>query len=345
MDDARAPLAGLRLTTRLESWRLTKPFRITGHVFNETPVLAVELSDGTRLGRGEAAGVYYRGDTPARALALIETVRDAVEGGVTRDDVQHLLPPGAARNALDCALWDLESQRAGAPVWKLAGLPPPRPLLTNFTIGAGTPAEMEATAQGRGAAQGYAAARAIKLKLTGDEDDAARVRTVRAGRPDVALAVDANQGFTPETLGRLMPVLLDCGVTLVEQPFPLDKDNWLDGVARPIPFAADESAQTDADLERLRGRVDVINIKLDKCGGLTAGLFMLAQARARGFGVMVGNMTGTSLAMAPAFVLGQLCDIVDLDGPVFLAEDRSPELRYQDGMITFPQPIWGGIRA
>jgi len=325
-----------RLTVTLEDWALKQPFRITGHVFTSTPVIVATVAEGVHEGRGEAAGVYYRGDTPQAAATTLERHRDAIEAGLGRADLQTLLTAGAARNALDCALWDLDSQRTGRPAWSLAGLAPPRRLLTTFTLGADTP-DVMAEAAGR-----YEA-RALKLKLTGDELDADRVRAVHAACPAAQLAVDANQGFTPETLAALWPTLQGCGVMLVEQPFPVGQDAWLDGMARPIPIAADESVQTAADIASLCGRFDVVNIKLDKSGGLTEGLAMARHARALGLGVMVGNMTGTSLCMAPAFLLGQICDIADLDGPIFLAADRSPGVSYAGGEIGIPHAFWGGI--
>jgi L-Ala-D/L-Glu epimerase len=332
------PQARRRLTVTLEDWALKQPFRITGHVFTSTPVVVAAVAENGHEGRGEATGVYYLGDTPDAAAATLEGVRDAVDAGLGRAELQTMLPAGAARNALDCALWDLDSQRTGEPAWSIAGLAPPRRLLTTFTLGADTP---EAMAQ---AALAYDA-RALKLKLTGDALDADRVRAVHEACPAAQLAVDANQGFTRETLAALWPTLLGCGVMLVEQPFPVGSEAWLDDMARPIPIAADESAQTAEDIEKLCGRFDVVNIKLDKSGGLTEALAMARRARALGLGVMVGNMTGTSLCMAPAFLLGQICDIADLDGPVFLAADRAPGVVYSGGEIGIPHAFWGGIVA
>jgi L-alanine-DL-glutamate epimerase-like enolase superfamily enzyme len=326
------------LRIALESWALKQPFRITGHVFTSTEVVVAYVRDGMHEGRGEAAGVYYLGDTPEKAAAQIETVRDAVEAGLDRARMQTLLPPGAARNALDCALWDLEAQQTGQPAWQSANIAAPRPLVTTFTLGADAPAAMA------DAARAYDA-RALKLKLVGDTLDAARLRAVRRACPEADMAVDANQGFTPATLTELWPVLLECGVTLVEQPYPVGKEFWLDGAARPIPIAADESAQTSADMETLPDRFDVVNIKLDKAGGLTEALAMAARGRELGLKIMVGNMTGTSLCMAPAFLLGQICDIADLDGPIFLAEDRPLAVRYADGRISIPVPFWGAVAA
>jgi L-alanine-DL-glutamate epimerase-like enolase superfamily enzyme len=339
--DSHKAATRLHLTVRLEEWPLKRPFHITGHVFTATPVVVAEISDGVHTGRGEAAGVYYRNDLPAQAAAAMEAVRPRIEAGIDRAGLAALLPPGCARNALDCALWDMEAQAARVPVWELAGLAAPHPLLTTFTLGAEAPGVMAAGA--RAYAQAYEGARALKLKLNGDGQDGARVAAVRAACPDAILAVDANQGFTPGTLQALWPILTGCGVTLVEQPYPVGNEAWLDAHDRAIPIAADESVQSLADIDALRGRFDIVNIKLDKSGGLTEALAMARRARALGLGVMVGNMTGTSLAMAPAFVLGQLCDVVDLDGPVFLAEDRTPGMHYRDGMVDIPVPFWGGV--
>jgi L-alanine-DL-glutamate epimerase-like enolase superfamily enzyme len=329
----------LRLTVAVESWPLKWPFFITGHVFHASEIVVATLSDGEHVGRGEAAGVYYHGDTPKTLAAGIEAVRREVEAGITRDELARLLPPGGVRNALDSALWDLEASRAGRSVLDLAGVCPAHPLLTTCTVSAGEPDAMAASAKS------YLGARAIKLKLLGDGRDGARVSAVRAACANVYLAVDANQGFTPVTLDAVWPTFVDCRVDLVEQPFPIGLDHLLDGRARSIPIAADESAQSLADIAGLRGRYDVVNIKLDKSGGLTEGLAMAREAKRLGMKVMVGNMTGTSLAMAPAFVLGQLCDVVDLDGPMFLSKDRDPGVVYEDGYIGIPRAFWGGVTA
>lgn len=315
---------------------LSAPFRISGHVFEAMPATVVTLRDGPHIGRGEAAGVYYNNDHPETMLATLEALRPRIEAGLDRDTLRSLLPPGGARNALDCALWELESQRAGLPVWKLAGLPSVSPLLTTFTVGADAPEVMA----DRAAA--YAGARALKLKLTGDAAlDAARVRAVRARCPDPWIGVDANQGYTGATLPALLPVLVDARVSLLEQPCVRGSEHELDGIERALPFAADESILDLAELEARHHRFDVINIKLDKCGGLTEGLMMARRARELGKRVMVGNMAGTSLAAAPAFVLGQYCDVVDLDGPVFLVRDRTPSVRYEDGLIRCGDEVWG----
>lgn len=327
----------VRLEVAVENLPLKAPFRISGYTFTEVPVVVATSTDGEHLGRGEAAGVYYLHDDPPSMVAAIEAVRAEVEAGACREDLRRLLPPGGARNALDCALWELEARRAGRPVWRLAGLDPPKPLVTTFTLGAEEPGAM---ADG---ARAYAGARALKLKLTGDADlDAERVRAVRAARPDVWLGVDGNQGFDLNSLDAVMPALIESRVSLLEQPFKRGREADLDGLDRRIPVAADESVQGLHEIEPLTGRVDVINIKLDKCGGLTEALLMVAEAARLGMRVMVGNMVGTTWAMAPAFVVGQLCDVVDLDGPTFLASDREPAALYADGFVSIPDEAWGG---
>ncbi|MGH8213305.1 MAG: dipeptide epimerase, partial [Rhodanobacteraceae bacterium] len=317
-----------------ESWPFKKPFRITNYVFTEAHVLVVTLRDGELVGRGEANGVYYHNETPAYMAGQIEAVRDKIEAGIDRWALRNLLPPGGARNALDCALWDLEAKRSHEPVWKLAGVREPVPLRTTFTVGAGTPDQMAA------AARAYTQARAIKMKLT-EEDAAACVRAVRAARPDICIGVDANQGFTRSSLQDLLPVLVEAKVGLIEQPVPRGADESLTGLNSPIPIAADESAQCTGDIASLSSLYDIINIKLDKCGGLTEGLLMARETRRLGLKVMVGCMNATSLAMAPAFVLGQLCDFVDLDAPLFLARERKIPVQYTDGAIWCPQAVWG----
>ncbi len=326
----------MALKVSREALQLSAPFVITGYTFTEMIVVVARLDDGQAAGEGEAAGVYYLGDNEPQMSAAIETVRKEIEAGADRETLRRLLPPCGARNALDCALWDLEAKRSGRPVWSLAGLQQPHPLTTTFTIGAGEPGIMAEKAIR------YAQARALKLKLTGQAAlDAERVRAVRKARPDVWLGVDANQGFTPASLEELMPTLVASKVKLVEQPFARGREADLDDFESPIPVAADESVQGISDIESLVGRFDVVNVKLDKCGGLTEGLAMAAEARRLGIGVMVGNMVGTSLAMAPAFVLGQLCDIVDLDGPIFITRDRTPAVSYEQGLVFYPEKGWG----
>ena len=327
----------VQLRVDVEKLRLAAPFRISGYVFEDQDAVVATLVDGEHRGRGEASGVYYLDDTAQRMVAAIETVRTAVEKGVDRAGLQTLLPPGGARNALDCALWELDAERAGVAAWQLAGLPPPKPLLTTFTLGAEDPEVMAA------GARKYAQARALKLKLTGQLDlDIARVQAVRRARPEVWMGVDANQGYRIEALAALIDALAAHDVSLLEQPLKRGREADLDGFRSAVLIAADESALSMGDLAGLAGRFQVVNIKLDKCGGLTEGLAMAHEARRRGLKVMVGNMVGSSLAMAPAFVLGQLCDVVDLDGPIFLAHDRIPSIAYTDGNAWCGEEVWGG---
>ncbi len=328
----------VRLELRNEPLPLSAPFRISGHVFTDMPATIATLHHDGHVGRGEAAGVYYLDDAPPAMLATLEAHRELIEAGIDREQLRQLLPPGGARNALDLALWDLEAQVSGTPAWHLAGLGKPQPLVTTFTVGADAPATMAERAAA------YTQAIALKLKLTGEvELDIARVQAVRARCPDAWIGVDANQGYDAATLPRLLPALIGARVALLEQPCRRGREEDLDGLARAIPFAADESILSLQELEARHHRFDVINIKLDKCGGLTEGLLMARRARALGKKVMVGNMAGTSLAMAPAFVLGQLCDIVDLDGPTFLKADRTPSVIYRDGHIDVPAGLWGRL--
>jgi L-Ala-D/L-Glu epimerase len=327
----------LKLSITIEHWPLKAPFRITGHTWDQVDVLLVTLEGKGLEGRGEAAGVYYKNDTPASMLRQLEAVRRKVEAGLTHESLQTLLPAGGARNALDAALWDIAAKVSGRPVWKSAGLDtPPRPLVTTFTCGADAPEKMAA------AAKAYNRARAIKVKLTGEAIEADRIKAIREAKPDVWLGVDCNQGHTRGSLEGLIPAMVGARVALIEQPFPVGKEAWLDGLDSPIPIAADESVQTLSDIASIAHRVKVVNIKLDKCGGLTEGLAMVRAARALGLDCMVGNMLGTSLAIAPAYVLGQLCKVVDLDGPVFLKTDRGTSVRYSDGLIECPDELWGG---
>ena len=333
-------MARLELDVSVETLRLAQPFRISGHVFTGSDVIVVTLRDGDHRGRGEGGGVYYLGDDVPHMLYSIGAVRSAIEAGPTREELRSIMPAGGARNAVDCALWELEAAKAGVPVWKLAGQAEPQPLRTTFTLGADTP---EVMAEG---AKRYVGAKSIKVKLTGElELDIERVKSIRAARPDVWLGVDGNQGFVVDQLDKLVAALEEQQVSLLEQPLARGRESDLDGYCSPVPIAGDESLLTLEDLAAAVGRFDVVNIKLDKCGGLTEGLLMAAEARRLGLGVMVGNMVGSSLAMAPAFVLGQGCDIVDLDGPTFLAEDRTPSVVYDAGTITAGPEVWGSGRV
>ena len=329
-------MPALTLRYRVETCRLKAPFRISGYVFETSDVVVAELSDGEFTGIGEASGVYYLGDDSKHILAELDAHRSLIEEGPDREDLRLLMPAGGARNAVDCAMWDLEAKREGIPAYRLAGIDEPKPLVTTFTLGADDPDIM---AKG---ARDYSDARAIKIKLTGElELDAARVEAIRAARPDAWLGVDANQGFRRDQLDPLIDKFLGCRVSLVEQPLARGREADLEGYRCPIPIAADESALTLEDVAGLVGRFDVINIKLDKCGGLTEALLIAREAKSLGLGVMVGNMVGTSLAMAPAFIVGQQCDVVDLDGPTFLTADREASVQYRDGTIWCPDEVWG----
>jgi L-alanine-DL-glutamate epimerase-like enolase superfamily enzyme len=326
----------LKLDVTCDVLRLAKPFRIAGHVFDSWDMIVVTLDDGAHIGRGEGSGVFFLGEGAEQMLAAIENVRASIEEGPDREKLRSILPPGGARNAIDCALWDLEATRSGTPVWQLAGVSEPRPVITTFTLGADSPENMAH------AAIDYAEARAIKIKLTGDPAlDIERVRAIRAARPDIWLGVDGNQGFVRSQLDLLIPALVDQRVSLLEQPLARGEEAALEGLASPIPVAGDESILSLNDVRSAPGRFQVINIKLDKCGGLTEGLLMAAEARRLGLGVMVGTMICTSLGTAPGFILGQICDFADLDGPTFLVEDRTPGVVYRDGKLSIGDGIWG----
>lgn len=325
----------LSLTYHREATRLAEPFRISGYLFEAMPAVIAHISDGTFTGRGEAGGVYYLNDDSAHMEQQIEEARPAIEAGVSREQLRQVLRPGGARNALDCALWELESLQTGLVIATMAGVSSLKPLVTTFTIPADEPSEVLRRLKP------LAAAKAIKIKLDGTFDtDIERVRTVRAARPDVWIAVDANQGYARGDLDRLGRTLGELGVSLLEQPVARGAEAELDGWRSPIPVAADESILDLAELMAKHHHFAVINIKLDKCGGLTEALMMAEQSRRLGKKVMVGNMAGSALATAAGFVLGQFCDIVDLDGPYFLADNSAKGL-YTDGEIFVADGVWG----
>jgi L-alanine-DL-glutamate epimerase-like enolase superfamily enzyme len=311
------------------------PFRITGYEFTALDCVLVEIAERGRVGRGEAAGVYYLNDTPASAFDQILTIVPDLEAGIDRETLQGKLPPGGARNAVDCALWDLECKLAGETVWAKAGVSK-RTLTTCQTIGVlDTPADM---AKAAAALAGY---ELLKLKLT-DDRPIDRVRAVRAARPDARLIVDANQGLSLTQLQECLPEFAKCEVEMVEQPLPRGEDAGLEGMFREVPICADESCLHRGELDKAAKRYDVINIKLDKAGGLTEGLLLADAVLSRGLDVMVGNMLGTSLAMAPAFVVSQKARIVDLDGPLALKTDRIGALAYDKGVVApFTSDLWG----
>lgn len=314
----------MKLTLSSETWPMQAAAGIAGTSFEDAPTLLVTLEDGGAVGRGEASGVYYRGETIAELTAQIERVRREIEAGLTFDKLHALLPAGGARNALDCALWDLEAERAAVPVWRHAGLGSVRPILTTRTVFAGDPFEMAHDARQLGDAP------LVKTKLLGDDRDAERVRHVHAARPDARMVIDANQALDLARYEALLPVFEACNVIFIEQPFPVGRETWLDACARPLPIAADESVQDRADLALAREHFDIVNIKLDKCGGLSEAMAMAKEAKRLGLGVMVGCMLGTSLAIRPAFVAAQFSDFADVDAPLYLARDRIPSVRYEN---------------
>ncbi|MEM9146060.1 MAG: N-acetyl-D-Glu racemase DgcA [Pseudomonadota bacterium] len=327
-----------RLTVREERWPLREPFVISRMRQDEAEVVVVEIeADGCR-GRGEADACLDGPDAAPVALT-VEAVREAVEAGAGRAALCRMMPAGPARNALDCALWDLEAKQAGRPVWALAGLTAPGPVTTVLTIGLGTPEAMARTAAAE-------AGRAVlKLKLGRAEGDLDRVAAVRRAAPEARLIVDANTGWGPQLLAEILPGLAALGVALVEQPLAPGADAALleiTGQDRPIPIAADESVTDLASLPALIGRYECVNVKLDKTGGLTEGLALVAAARKAGMGVMIGCNLGTSLAMAPGVLLAQGAEVVDLDGPLLLARDRQPGLVYQASEVLPPDAVlWG----
>ena len=324
-----------RLAVRLETWPLASAFRISRGAKTEAHVVVAEVADGACAGRGEAVPYPRYDETPEGTRAEIESVRDAVEGGLGREGLLEALPPGAARNALDCALWDLEAKQAGRPAWALAGLAAPKPCVTAVTLSLDTPENMGA------AAARHAHLPLLKLKVTG-EGDAERIRAVRENAPGARLIVDANEGWSASMLDELLPALAALGVEMVEQPLPAADDAALAGRRLSLAVCADESCHTRADLPRLEGRYPMVNIKLDKTGGLTEALALAREAQASGFRIMVGSMVGTSLAMAPAALLAGFAEYVDLDGPLLLARDRTPGLVYDGAIMAPPEPaLWG----
>lgn len=325
----------MELTILTESLSLSAPFRISDRVFNSVDTLVATLGDGGYRGRGEAQGVYYLGETSASMREQLESLAGVITRGLTRDALQDMLPRGGARNALDCALWDLEAKKTARRVWDLAGLEP-RPLRTAYTVSlAATAAEMAKQAM---ALREWPI---LKLKLDA-HDPVSRVEAVRGVRPDAELIVDANQAWTLELLREVSPRLEALGVQLVEQPLPRGRDAALADYQSPVPLCADESCLDSSELASAAARYQMVNIKLDKAGGLTEALNMARRARDLGLSVMVGNMGGSSLAMAASFIVGLGADIVDLDGPLDLTSDRAHCLQYSHGIVGPPSAsLWG----
>ncbi len=312
-------------------FRLAQVFTISRGSRTEAKVLTVRLSDGTHQGWGECVP-YARYD---ETLESVEAEIAALPAAFTRQSLMELLPAGAARNAVDCALWDLECKRAGKRAWDLAGLPVPGPEITAYTLSLATPEAMQKQAEEN------AHRPLLKIKL-GTPDDMPRLEAVRAGAPKSKIIVDANEGWSAEVYADLAPHLVRLGVELVEQPLPAGEDDALVGMERPVPVCADESCHDRTSLPKLKGKYDVVNIKLDKTGGLTEALLLREAALAEGYKVMVGCMVGSSLAMAPATLLAQGAMVTDLDGPLLLAEDRTNPLIFDDAGVHPPSvDLWG----
>ncbi|MFT5776320.1 N-acetyl-D-Glu racemase DgcA [Hyphomonas sp.] len=313
---------------------LRAAFAISRGSKTSAETVRVRLQQGERTGWGECVPYGRYGETIESVTATIEALRETIEAGLTREELQDQMPAGAARCAVDCALWDLEAKLTGTPVWQLAGLPEPKPVESAVTVSLDTP---EAMAMAAMAVQG----RLLKLKLGGAED-LKRIEAVHLARPDARLIVDANEGLAPAEFPGISRAAADLGVVLIEQPFPAGKDAALERRPGPVAICADESAHTSADIQDLARRYDAVNVKLDKTGGLTEALAMVRAARASGMGVMVGCMVAGSISMAPAVLLAGLCDAADLDGPLWLKDDVAHALTYRDGWIDPPPAaLWG----
>jgi len=326
----------MELSVQIERWPLASAFTISRGSKTEAVVVAVELRDGAYRGRGECVPYARYGETPERVVAALEAMRPALRSRLDRAALQDAMPAGAARNALDCAFWDLNAKQSGRRVYQLAGLAAPIPLVTAYTISLAAPAAM---AQ---AAERAAERPLLKVKLGGGENDGARIAAVRHAAPKAELIVDANEGWSEDNLAKNLSACAQAGVTLIEQPLPEAGDAALARLERPIKVCADESVHDRASLEALAGKYDAINVKLDKAGGLTEALALAAEAERRGLTVMVGCMVATSLAMAPAMLVAQRASVVDLDGPLLLAKDRPEGLRYVGSLAYPPEPaLWG----
>lgn len=322
------------ITVRPQKWRLNKPFKISRGVHKNARVVLCEISDGTYTGRGEAAGVPYEGETVDTIVSAVEGVRDAISSGISRQALQGILPPGGARNVIDCALWDLEAKQSGQSIWEMLGWQP-EPVTTVYTVG------MEKAEKMRKDAAAHADYPILKVKV-GIGDPLEQIAAIRSGAPDSRVVIDANQAWTIKDLERYTLDLKQLGVVMIEQPLEAGSDEVLRGYDSPLPLCADESCATSDDLDRLDGLYSMVNIKLDKTGGLTEALNLVAKAERMGFDLMVGNMLGSSLAMAPAFVIAQRCKYVDIDGPLLQAEDCDHPMHYEQGVVqVFDRELWG----
>ena len=322
------------LSAAIETWPIAGTFTISRGSKRAAEVVVVEVSDGRHRGRGECVPYPRYGETAAGVVAAVEAAREPMSRGLDRAALQRLMPAGAARNGIDCALWDLAAKRSSQPAHALGGLPPLRPLKTVYTISLGGPDAMAQAAR-------QAARSLLKIKL-GGAGDPDRIRAIRQAVPDVELIVDANEGWSRQNLAENLTACADAGVAMVEQPLPAADDAALAEVLHPIPVCADESVHDRATLSRLKGKYEAVNIKLDKAGGLTEALALADEASRLGFTIMVGCMVSTSLAIAPATLVAQRARVVDLDGPLLLAADRPDGLRYEGSTLYPPSPaLWG----
>ena len=319
----------------ISDWVLTQPFRISGFEWINSRCLVVQLGKDGQVGRGEAQGVFYLDETAESIFEQAHAVAGEIRKGISRQQLQDLLPAGGARNAIDCAMWDLECKLAGKSIWQLTGIEP-KPVTTVYTIGLeDSPAAM--------AAKAAAAADApiLKIKLS-NHQPYEKLAAIRAARPDATLVVDANQGWDFELLQEVLPRCVGLDLAMIEQPLPRGRDQQLEGFESPITLAADESCLHTGELDAAARRYDMVNIKLDKTGGLTEALRLAKAAKERGLKLMVGNMVGTSLSMAPSFVVAQLCDFVDIDGPLLLKYDQPHAMRYVQSVVSgFEPALWG----
>jgi L-alanine-DL-glutamate epimerase-like enolase superfamily enzyme len=328
-------MSPLALSVRVERWPIAGAFTISRGAKTEAVVVVAELSDGAYRGRGECVPYARYGETIEGVTATIEAMDSEIARGLDREGLQSAMRPGAARNALDCALWDLAAKRAGRPVHELIGLPAPKVLTTAYTISLAGPDTMAK------AAAEAADRPLLKIKL-GAPGDPARIAAVRRAAPNAELIVDANEGWTADDLAENLAACAQAAVTLIEQPLPADRDDALAHIAHPVPICADESVHTAASLAALVGKYDAVNLKLDKAGGLTETLAMAREAQRLGLSLMVGCMVATSLAMAPAVLVAQRARVVDLDGPLLLARDRPDGLRYEGSRVHPPaSALWG----
>lgn len=328
------PTSPLSIDAHEEIWPLRQPFRISRGTRTEAQIVALTVSDGEHIGRGESVPLARYNQSVASVLVQIESIQG--DKNLNRQGLQDLLPAGAARNALDCALWDLEAEIFGKRAWELANIPVVPEVETSFTISLDTPEKMGA------AAKANARLPMLKLKLGGDDPDLARVAAVRKAAPAVRLLIDANESWSPEHYRQIVPGLKQLGVELIEQPFPAHDDEVLEVLGHPIPVCADESCHTTVDLSRLTNRYEVINVKLDKTGGLTEALRLCERARNSGFKLLIGCMVCTSLGIAPARLLASFANWIDLDGPLLLARDRDHPVPYANGRIGIPpRDLWG----